>query len=541
MAQAQTASAAAGLTQAEREDLAAGRHHDPFSRLGPHRDGDRWIVRAFVPGAHHVALITAGASTDMHSPGQELWEVTLSEPPGAYHFEATRDGAQWRVEDAYRFGPLLSADDEHFISEGTHKRLWRVLGAQLRVHEGIEGVSFAVWAPGARRVSVVGDFNDWDGRRHVMRWRGASGVAEIFLPGIGDGARYKYEIMGGDGGLHLKADPVGFGSEHPPQNASVVRALPPAEVHETDWLARRGEAHGRDSPISIYEVHLPSWQRDEAGRPLDWDTLAARLIPYVRDLGFSHLELMPVSEYPFDGSWGYQPIGLFAPTSRHGDPAGLRRFVDAAHGAGMGVILDWVVGHFPTDAHGLGRFDGSALYEHADPKEGFHADWNTLIFNYGRREVANYLAANALYWLEEYGFDGLRVDAVASMIYRDYSRREGEWVPNIHGGRENLEAIAFLQRVNSEVYGTVPGTVTIAEESTAWDGVSRPVHHGGLGFGFKWNMGWMNDTLSYMREAHEHRAWHHDKMTFGLLYAFSENFILPLSHDEVVHGKGSIL
>ncbi|MEO1775090.1 MAG: 1,4-alpha-glucan branching protein GlgB [Pseudomonadota bacterium] len=539
-----TTSAGAGnaLSAAERQALAAGQHPNPFARLGPHRLGDGgWVVRAIVPGAEAVTLHGAAGPHPMTSPGDGFWEATLVADPGPYRLEGARGTDRWQIEDAYRFGPVLGEADEYYVSEGTHRTLWRRLGAQMMTHEGTAGVAFAVWAPSARRVSVVGDFNAWDGRRHVMRWRGASGIAEIFIPGLEEGARYKFEILGADGGLHHKADPVGFGAEHPPANASVVRALPAPPEDDSTWMRDRGARQRRDAPISIYEVHLPSWLRDDQGRPLDWDALAARLVPYAADLGFTHLELMPVSEYPFDGSWGYQPVGLYAPTARHGDPAGLRRFVRAAHDAGMGVLLDWVVGHFPTDAHGLGRFDGTPLYEHADPREGFHRDWNTLIYNFGRREVANYLAANGVYWLQEYGIDGIRVDAVASMLYRDYSREEGDWIPNRHGGRENLEAIDFLKRMNTEVYGAVPGVMTVAEESTAWPGVSRPVEHGGLGFGYKWNMGWMNDTLRYMQTPFEHRPQHHDLMTFGLHYAFSENFILPLSHDEVVHGKGSLL
>ncbi|MEM6972998.1 MAG: 1,4-alpha-glucan branching protein GlgB [Pseudomonadota bacterium] len=530
------------LPEAEIQALVSGAHWDPFAVLGPHRAGAGWVIRALIPGAERVSVIRDGkALARMHPIAVDLWEGALPDVPGRYLLEAKREAERWIVDDAYRFGPVLGEQDEYLLAEGTHGDLWRVLGAHPRRHEGVDGVSFAVWAPGAKRISVVGDFNQWDGRRHVMRWRGSSGIAEIFVPAIGPGARYKYEVLGGDGQIHLKADPVGFGSEHPPANASVVRGLGAHDWGDADWMAGRATHQHREAPISIYEVHLPSWQRGLDGSVLDWDALAARLIPYAADLGFTHLELMPVSEYPFDGSWGYQPVGLYAPTSRHGDLDGFRRFVDAAHRAGLGIILDWVVGHFPTDPHGLGRFDGTPLYEHADPREGFHQDWNTLIYNYGRREVQNYLVANAHFWMEEFHLDAIRVDAVASMLYRDYSRKEGEWVPNRHGGRENLEAIAFLQRVNSEVYARFPGAMTVAEESTAWPGVSAPVHDGGLGFGFKWNMGWMNDTLAYMGEAHEHRAHHHDKLTFGLLYAFSENFILPLSHDEVVHGKGSIL
>ncbi|MEM6357422.1 MAG: 1,4-alpha-glucan branching protein GlgB, partial [Pseudomonadota bacterium] len=532
------------LPPEEAQALASGGHSNPFGVLGPHRlPSGRWVIRSLVPGAERLRVIGAAGEVvaEATAAGDGLFVAQLDEHPGAYRLAAERRGDQWHVEDPYRFGPVIGELDEHLIAEGTHERLWRVMGAHLRRHEGVEGVSFAVWAPAAKRVSVVGDFNDWDGRRHVMRWRGATGVAEIFVPGLGDGARYKYEILGADGAIHLKADPVGFGAEHPPANASVVRDIRDYGWSDHAWMQTRAARQDRRAPISIYEVHLPSWQRGDDGEPLSWGELAERLIPYVQELGFSHIELMPVSEYPFDGSWGYQPIGLYAPTSRHGGPNEFRAFVDAAHRAGLGIILDWVVGHFPTDAHGLGRFDGTPLYEHADPREGFHKDWNTLIFNYGRREVENFLVANARYWIEEYHIDALRVDAVASMLYRDYSREDGEWLPNQYGGRENLEAIAFLQRVNREVYGVDGSVMTVAEESTAWPGVSRPVHEGGLGFGFKWNMGWMNDTLRYISESHEHRKHHHNLTTFGLHYAFSENFVLPLSHDEVVHGKGSIL
>ena len=403
--------------------------------------------------------------------------------------------------------------------------------------------TFAVWAPNAKRASVVGDFNGWDGRRHPMRLHPGTGVWEIFLPGLGDGVAYKYEIRNRAGNiLPLKADPFGFGAELRPKTASVVRKIDDFRWDDETWLAGRGVKSAVDAPVAIYEVHLGSWRRGEDNGFLStMRSFADQLIPYVKDMGFTHIELLPITEHPFDGSWGYQPIGLFAPTARHGDPAGFARFVDRCHEAGIGVLLDWVPGHFPTDEHGLGRFDGTALYEHEDPRQGFHQDWNTLIYNYGRPEVANYLHANALFWLDRYHLDGLRVDAVASMLYLDYSREEGEWVPNRFGGRENLEAIDLLKRMNELAYGEHEGVMTVAEESTSWPGVSKPTYAGGLGFGFKWNMGWMNDTLLYMSKDPVHRRWHHHQMTFGLLYAFSENFVLPLSHDEVVHGKGSIL
>ena len=448
------------------------------------------------------------------------------------------------TESTDQFGSVLGDLDEHLIGEGAHLRLWNVLGAHVMEHEGVQGTHFAVWAPSAQRVSLVGEFNDWDGRRHVMKPRGQTGVWEIFMPGLGEGITYKFELLDKNGHLlPQKSDPFGFGSEHPPSTASVIRPLDDFSWADSAWMDKREALQKIDQPISIYEVHLGSWKRvlGDGNRPLSYDELAVELVNYVKDLGFTHIELMPVSEFPFDGSWGYQPVGLFAPTIRHGTLREFRAFVQACHQADIGLLLDWVPGHFPEDAHGLGQFDGTALYEHQDRREGFHPDWNTLVFNYGRREVANYLLANAIYWLREHHLDGLRVDAVASMLYRDYSRKEGEWIPNQHGGRENLEAISFLQDMNAAAYADMPGIMTIAEESTSFPGVSAPTDHGGLGFGYKWNMGWMNDTLSYMSEDPINRKYHHHKMTFGLHYAFSENFVLPLSHDEVVHGKGSML
>ncbi|MEY4982907.1 MAG: hypothetical protein RIR62_1173 [Pseudomonadota bacterium] len=524
--------------------IVEGSHGDPFSVLGLHRRAGKWVVTAFVPGADRLEVLAGKAATPVAAdPVAECAGLFTAVLPrkAAYRLRAEGHGSTWEFDDPFRFGPVLGEMDEYLLGEGTHRRLWQVLGAHVMVHEGVEGVHFAVWAPNAERVSVVGDFNIWDGRRHPMRRRGPTGVWEIFVPGLGEGASYKYEIRGQGGHLGpLKADPVGFGSEHPPANASVVRRIG-GDFHDADWMATRQARHRIDAPISIYEVHLGSWRRAPGDRMLSYTELADQLVSYVKDMGFTHIELLPVSEYPFDGSWGYQPVGLFAPTIRHGTPPEFRAFVDAAHRHGVGVLLDWVPGHFPTDPHGLGRFDGTALYEHQDPREGFHQDWNTLIYNYGRVEVANYLISNALYWLEEYHLDGLRVDAVASMLYRDYSRSEGQWVPNKDGGRENYEAIALLREMNRLTYGEVAGIMTVAEESTAFPGVSRPVDHGGLGFGFKWNMGWMNDTLSYMEKDPVYRQYHHHQMTFGLHYAWSENYILPISHDEVVHGKGSML
>ncbi|TCO72771.1 1,4-alpha-glucan branching protein GlgB [Chromatocurvus halotolerans] len=438
---------------------------------------------------------------------------------------------------------ILGDIDEHLLGEGTHRELWRALGAHVLETDGERGTHFAVWAPNAGRVTVVGDFNHWDTNSHPLQRLGDTGVWETFVPGVGEGASYMYDVTGCDAVVRRKSDPVGFGAQHPPQQASVVRDINGYGWHDNDWMERRGAHNRTNAPISIYEVHLGSWRRRAAedDRMLSYREAAVELVDYVCELGFTHIEFMPLSEHPFDGSWGYQPVGLFAPTIRHGPAHEFRDLVDAAHQAGLGVILDWVPGHFPSDAHGLGQFDGTALYEHADPREGYHPDWNTLIYNYGRVEVSNYLLANALYWLREYHIDGLRVDAVASMLYRDYSRKAGEWVPNVHGGRENLEAIDFLRRTNTEVYAAEPDAMMIAEESTSFPGVSRRVDQDGLGFGYKWNMGWMNDTLRYMAEDPVNRKYHHSLMTFGLHYAFSENFVLPISHDEVVHGKGSML
>ncbi len=524
--------------------LCDGRYDNPFAVLGPHKHGRTTFVTAFDPGAETLTAVqgTKRQSLEAVAGHHGLFhgKIIGTKP---YRLEGrTADGIPFDYDDPYRYGPVLGELDEYLLGEGTHMRLWHALGSHVMTHEGTLGTHFAVWAPNAQCVSVLGDFNQWDGRRHVMRRRGATGVWEIFLPGVGEGAPYKYRIVGPDGTEQpLKADPIGFGSEHPPAKASTVRDIAGYGWKDADWMQSRPGRNARTAPISVYEVHLGSWRRKEGGRPISYKEAAEELVGYASDMGFTHIELLPVSEYPFDGSWGYQPVGLFAPTIRFGPPHEFRDLVDAAHRAGMGVILDWVPGHFPTDDHGLAQFDGTALYEHADPKEGFHQDWNTLIYNYGRREVSNFIVSNALYWLEEYHVDGLRVDAVASMLYRDYSREEGEWVPNVHGGNENLEAIAMLRRMNTEVYGAVPGIMTVAEESTSFPQVSGPVDAGGLGFGYKWNMGWMNDTLRYIEKEPVHRKYDHQLMTFGIDYAFSENFILPISHDEVVHGKGSML
>jgi 1,4-alpha-glucan branching enzyme len=443
------------------------------------------------------------------------------------------------TEDPYRFPSALGELDLYLLGEGSDQYVYRKLGAHPVTLLGVEGTRFAVWAPNASRVSVVGDFNSWDGRRHTMRVHPGNGIWEIFVPGIGNGALYKYEITDAAGKLlPLKADPYGTLHEPPPGNSSIVFESS-YDWRDSAWMARRSDGLTLDAPMSIYEVHLGSWRRKDDGSYLTYRELAHELVPYVVDLGFTHIELLPVTEHPFDGSWGYQPIGMFAPTQRFGSPDDFRYFVDACHEHGIGLIMDWVPAHFPNDEHGLRCFDGTALYEHADPRKGAHADWGTLIFNYGRREVLNYLIGNALYWIDEFHIDALRVDAVASMLYLDYSREEGEWVPNEFGGNENLEAVAFLKRLNTELHAH--GATSFAEESTAWPGVSRPVDAGGLGFTYKWNMGWMNDTLAYISEDPVHRSYHHDKMTFGLVYAFNENFVLPLSHDEVVHGKRSII
>ncbi|WP_225421222.1 1,4-alpha-glucan branching protein GlgB [Sphingomonas parva] len=522
--------------------IAAARHADPFAILGPHKHEAGTVVRAFVPGAERLTLIdgrgkTLGSLERVHDDG--FFEGLIAGDLAAYRFRAERGEEAWELADAYRFGPVLGPLDDHLLGEGAHRRLWERLGAHPIVHEGVAGVAFAVWAPNARRVAVVGDFNRWDGRRHPMRKRVDSGIWEIFVPELEAREGYKYEIIGPGGELlPLKADPVGMGSELRPGTASVVERL---DAFPEARGAYAGAADPRRAPMSIYEVHLGSWQRRPDGGFNSYDMLAERLVPYAAEMGFTHLEFLPVSEHPLDDSWGYQPIGMFAPTRRFGDPAGFGRLVRAAHDAGLGVILDWVPAHFPCDVHGLARFDGTHLYDHPDPRRGFHPDWRTAIYDFGRREVVNYLIANALYWLEVFGIDGLRVDAVASMLYLDYSRAAGEWVPNAEGGRENREAEAFLRELNAILYGAFPDRMTIAEESTAWPGVSAPVHAGGLGFGFKWNMGWMNDTLDYVSREPVHRRFHHHQLTFGLHYAFSENFILPLSHDEVVHGKKSIV
>ena len=525
--------------------LAGGLHSDPFALLGPHRSGDVTLVRTFQPQAAAVELLDATGSVldemrRLHTDG--IYEATLPDEAECYRLRVTTAPGDVRtIEDPYRFPSALGELDLHLLGEGAHHKLYEKLGAHRLTLLGVEGTHFAVWAPNARRVSVIGDFNDWDGRRHMMRANPGIGVWDIFVPDVGQGAHYKFELLDSQGVLlPLKTDPLAYYYEGPPGNAS--RVYDSAFVWSDEaWMAQRSAAPNLDLPVSIYEVHLGSWRRKsgDSNRSLSYRELADELVAYVLDTGFTHIELLPVTEHPFDGSWGYQPIGMFAPTQRFGEPDDFRYFVNACHRAGISVIIDWVPAHFPRDSHGLARFDGTALYEHADPRRGEHRDWGTLIFNYGRLEVTNYLLASALFWVDEFHLDALRVDAVASMLYLDYSRKEGEWLPNEQGGNENFEAVSFLRRLNEVVHAH--GAVTFAEESTAWPGVSRPTYAGGLGFTYKWNMGWMNDTLAYMTEEPIHRKFHHDQLTFGLVYAFSENFVLPLSHDEVVHGKRSLL
>ena len=527
--------------------LVEGRHGDPFSILGRHDAGGASVVRALLPGAVSVEVLhhdsnAATARLELVHPGGLFAGVAGTQ--SRYRFRITWPDAVQEVDDPYSFGLLLGDLDLHLISQGTHYHLGRTLGAQPMEIDGVAGVRFAVWAPSARRVSVVGDFNAWDGRRNPMRLRPQAGIWELFVPGIGVGERYKFELIDGSGNLlPQKADPVARSSEAAPGTASIVASNAPFGWSDEDWMRSRKRDETAEGAVSVYEVHLGSWLRilEDGNRFLDWVELSQRLIPYARNLGFTHIELLPIMEHPFGGSWGYQPLGLFSPTGRYGTPEDFAYFVDRCHACGIGVILDWVPAHFPSDVWGLARFDGTALYEHADPREGFHKDWNTLIYNLGRNEVKGFLIASALEWLEHYHIDGLRVDAVASMLYRDYSRNEGEWIPNRFGGRENLEAIEFFKHLNSIVHQRCPHALMIAEESTAWPGVTRPPEEGGLGFDFKWNMGWMHDTLAYIEEDPIHRRYHHGRMTFGMVYGYTERFVLPLSHDEVVHGKGSML
>jgi 1,4-alpha-glucan branching enzyme len=527
--------------------LAQARHADPFALLGPHRAGNGVVIRAFQPAAEHVAVVRDGHTSSMsrvHPSG--IFEAAFDEARDLFDYRLRiryPGGYATEMDDPYRYGRVISDYDLYLFGEGKHTRIYDRLGAHLMRMGEADGAHFAVWAPNAERVSVVGDFNGWDGRVHPMRLLGMSGVWEIFIPGVGQGQRYKFELRTRDHGeLLLKSDPYGFAFEVPPLSASILTRLE-YEWRDDRWMQDRAALNNWfNRPFTVYEAHLGSWARvpEEGNRYLTYGELADRLIPYVKDMGYTHIELLPVAEHPFSGSWGYQVTGYYAPTSRFGPPKDFKVFVDACHQHGLGVVLDWVPGHFPKDRFALAQFDGTSLYEHADPRQGEHRDWGTLIFNYGRNEVRNFLLANALFWLDEYHVDGLRVDAVASMLYLDYSRQHGEWVPNRHGGRENLEAIDFLRELNTLTHAQYPGSITVAEESTAFPSVSRPAYLGGLGFTYKWNMGWMNDILEYVHQDPIYRRYHHRHLTFSLLYAFTENFILPFSHDEVVHGKGSM-
>ncbi|WP_419851823.1 1,4-alpha-glucan branching protein GlgB [Actinobacillus pleuropneumoniae] len=525
------------------EQLSQAYCKDPFSYLGLHQAGDVSVIRVFLPEATTVKILSADGqilSEALKIDDSGLFVAQLAQQYSSlnYRLRVGYSLAEIDLEDPYRFTSSLLPMDNWLLAEGTHLRPYETLGAHLKTQEGVSGVHFSVWAPNARRVSVVGDFNYWDGRVNPMRFHAESGIWDIFLPNVEKGALYKFEILDSNGNIRLKSDPYAFSSQFRPDTASVVSGLP----EKMDVDAKLRHANDPDQPISIYEVHLGSWRRHlENNYWLNYEEIANELIPYVKDMGFTHIELLPITEYPFDGSWGYQPTGLYSPTSRFGSPDDLRTLIRKAHEAGINVILDWVVGHFPTDSHGLTEFDGSHLYEHQDPREGYHQDWNTLIFNYGRHEVFNYLSSNALYWTERFGIDGLRVDAVSSMIYRDYSRKDGEWIPNQYGGRENLEALDFLRRTNRMLKKEGHGAVVIAEESTSFAGITHSPTENGVGFDYKWNMGWMNDTLRYMSLDPIYRQYHHDWMTFGMMYQYSEKFVLPLSHDEVVHGKCSIL
>ncbi len=530
------------------QSLAEGKNNNPFAWLGMHEDEAGVWVRVFRPYAEYVKLKSADGYTDygpmekVHDHG--IFELYIaSSLPFFWKLNVKEHGQEKDVFDAYAFGSDWGDTDRWLFAEGNHYNAYKILGAHPKEIEGVKGVRFALWAPNAQRVSVVGNFNGWDGRMHMMRRHESIGVWEIFIPHMGEGEVYKYEILGIDGRLlPLKADPYAFASEYRPKTASVVCGLKAYDWQDQNWMKKRHLKHNQTSPISIYEVHGPSWAKvpEEEGRSLNWRELAHKLIPYVVEQGFTHIELLPISEYPFDGSWGYQPIGLFSPTSRLGSMNDFRYFIDHAHQNDIGILIDWVPAHFPEDEHGLALFDGTHLFEHEDPRQGRHQDWGTLIYNFGRKEVCNFLISNALYWLREFHIDGLRVDAVASMLYLNYSREEGEWIPNKFGGHENLEAIDFLKKLNEVLYQEFPDIMTIAEESTSWQGVSQPTFEGGLGFGFKWNMGWMNDSLEYIKKDPIYRRYHQNDITFSLVYAFSENFVLPISHDEVVHGKSSL-
>ncbi len=537
------------VATSELEAIVRREHGNPHSVLGAHPRNGGVVVRALRPAASSVTVLIDGKPgvelKQIHPGGVFEGEIKDAKLPLRYQLEIDYgEGGKFTIDDPYAFLPTIGELDQHLIAEGRHEELYDKLGAHVREHQSVTGTAFAVWAPAARAVSVVGDFNSWDGRLDAMRSLGSTGIWELFLPGVGQGAHYKYEILTQDHQILLKADPYAFATEVPPKTASVVFE-PHHEWSTGDvaWLRERAEERPPlQRPISIYEVHLGSWRLNtlEGNRSLSYIELADELSAYVKDMGFTHVELLPVMAHPFKGSWGYQVTGYFAPTPFYGSPDDFREFVDRLHQNGVGVILDWVPAHFPRDEFGLAQFDGTALYEHADPRRGEHPDWGTLVFNYGRHEVRNFLIANSLFWMREYHVDGIRVDAVASMLYLDYSREAGQWVPNQFGGREDLDAVSFLKEFNEVMYGREPGAITAAEESTAWPGVSRPTYLGGLGFGFKWNMGWMHDTLRYFEQDPIYRRYHHHELTFSLMYAFSENFILPLSHDEVVHGKGSL-
>jgi 1,4-alpha-glucan branching enzyme len=539
------------LTAAEVESLVEVRHRSPHDLLGMHAlgTGKGVVARAFVPDATAIRVEPVHEKNRpkfelqrIHAAG--LFEGVAPEADRVYAYDLVirfANGAEHRTRDPYSFLPLLGEQDLFLFGKGDERRIYDKVGAHPRVVDGVAGVSFAVWAPNARRVSVVGDFNHWDGRRHPMRQLGVSGVWEIFIPGVGVGAHYKFEVLDHHNALRLKTDPHGTFFEIAPKNAAIVWRTDEFQWTDDEWLKARATRDPLKSPASIYEVHVGSWRKKSATESFTYRELAAPLIAYVKEMGFTHVELLPVAEHAFYPSWGYQVTGFYAPTSRYGTPTDFQYFVNELHRAGIGVIVDWVPAHFPRDDWALARFDGTALYEHEDPRQGAHQDWGTLIFNYGRNEVSNFLTANALFWCERYHIDGLRVDAVASMLYLDYSRKEGEWVPNRYGGRENLEAIEFLRKVNHLVHTTFPGVLTIAEESTAWPQVTRPPYLGGLGFSLKWNMGWMHDTLGYFKRDPIHRKYHQNDLTFAMLYHYHENFVLPLSHDEVVHGKGSLL
>ncbi|RKN09322.1 1,4-alpha-glucan branching enzyme [Streptomyces radicis] len=521
------------LSPADRAQLLAGAHHDPHALLGAHQVSGGALVRVLRPFARRVLA----SDHELESEGDGFFAAVLpfAEVADRRLTVSYQDGSVLETHDPYRFLPALGELDAHLLGEGRHERLWEVLGAWPLVHDGVPGTRFTVWAPGARGVRVAGDFNHWDGTAHPMRSLGSCGVWELFVPGVGPGERYKFDICRPDGGHTLRADPMARQTECPPATASIVHRGAYTWGDQA-WMAARAERPAHEAPMSVYEVHLPSW------RPgLDYRGLAEQLPAYVRELGFTHVEMMPPAEHPYGGSWGYQVTGYYAPTARLGTPDDFKHLVDALHRAGIGVLMDWVPAHFPKDEWALAKFDGTACYEHPDPRRAEHPDWGTLEFDYGRREVRNFLVANAVFWCEEYHVDGIRVDAVASMLYLDYSRPEGQWTPNADGGRENWDAVAFLQEMNATVYRRCPGAVTIAEESTAWDGVTRATDHGGLGFGFKWNMGWMHDTLDYAAKDPVHRAWHHGEMTFSMVYAYSENYVLPISHDEVVHGKRALV